>query len=90
VLNYSGLYAGPYWGGGWGWGGYGWATAGYPGPIVDTIVKVETKVYSLPDNKLLWAGISNTTDPSKLDKMVSDVAKKATKEMEKQGLIVGT
>jgi hypothetical protein len=83
-VSYAGLAGGPY----WGWG-YGWAPASYNAPyFIDTVVQVETLVFSLPDNNLLWAGVSNTTDPRKVDSMMNDVATKVTGELKKQGLVV--
>ena len=73
---------GPYW-------GYGWGAAYVPGTLTtDTIVSVETLVYSLAQDKLLWASTSRTTNPRNLDKLVNEVAVQTAKEMEKQGLIV--
>jgi hypothetical protein len=73
---------GPYW-------GYGWGAVYSPPTITtDTIVSVETLVYSLNTDKLLWASSSHTTNPSNLDALVSEVAQATGKEMQKQGLIV--
>jgi hypothetical protein len=84
---YAGPAYGPYWGGyyGYGWGG-AWGTGG--GEIrTDTIVSVETLVYSMKQNKLVWAGQSKTTNPSKIDAFVKEIADAVAKEMKKQGLI---
>jgi hypothetical protein len=51
------------------------------------IVQVETKIYSLADEKLIWAGVSETSDPSGLRQLVDDVAEAATRDLKKQGLI---
>jgi hypothetical protein len=82
---YAGPMYGPYWGGyyGYGWGGaYGASTI-----RTDTIVSVETLVYSLKQNKLVWAGQSKTTNPDKIDAFVKEVATAAGKEMKKLGLL---
>jgi hypothetical protein len=72
---------GPYW-------GYGWGTAYSPGYLTtDTIVSVETLVYSLTDDKLLWASSSRTTNPGNLDQLIKEVADATAKEMAKQGLL---
>ena len=76
---------GPYW-------GYGWGTAySYSPPTVttDTIVSVETLVYSLTQDKLLWASTSRTTNPSNIDKLINEVAEATAKEMAKQGILAG-
>ena len=85
----SSMYMGPMYGGYWGgYYGYGWGGA-YGGTEIrtDTIVIVETLVYSLKQNKLVWAGQSKTTNPSKIDAFVREVAAGAGKEMKKAGLL---
>jgi tRNA-dihydrouridine synthase len=86
----SSMYMGPRYGGYWGgYYGYGWGGA-YGGGVdirTDTIVTVETLVYSLKQNKLIWAGQSKTTNPSKVDAFVKEVAAGAGKEMKKAGLL---
>lgn len=82
------MYLGPRYGGYWGgYYGYGWGGA-YGGTEIrtDTIVIVETLVYSLKQNKLVWAGESKTANPSKIDAFVKEVAAGAGKEMKKLGL----
>jgi len=86
---------GGYWGGpayatfwGAGYYGYGWGGVYSPGYMqTDTIVIVETLVYSLPQNKLVWAGQSETTNPSKVGPFIQELVRKAAAEMQKQGLI---
>jgi hypothetical protein len=84
--TYMGPSYGPYWGGyyGYGWGG---AWGGGVDIRTNTIVTVETLVYSLPQNKLIWAGQSNTTNPSKVDAFVRELATTARQEMKKAGLL---
>ncbi len=78
---------GPY--GGWGpYYGYGWSTAYSPGYVVtDTVVRVETLVFDLKQNKLLWAGTSETTNPERLDQFMRDLVKAAGAEMRRVGVI---
>ena len=77
---------GPYWGGyyGYGWGG---AWGGGTDIRTNTIVTVETLVYSLKQNKLIWAGQSTTTNPSLVDSFVRELAEAAAREMKKAGLL---
>jgi hypothetical protein len=84
--TYAGPMYGPYWGGyyGYGWGG---AWGGGVDVHTNTIVTVETLVYSLKQNKLIWAGQSNTTNPSKVDAFVKELATAARREMVKAGLL---
>jgi len=73
----------------WGYYGYGWTTvSGFGGSSrTDTRVVIETLVYSLPLDKLLWAGVSQATNPKETQAFVKDLAKEALKEMKKQGLV---
>jgi hypothetical protein len=86
----STTYASPYYGGYWGGGyyGYGWGGA-YGGTEVrtDTIVSIETLVYSMKQNKLVWAGQSQTTNPTRVDALVTEIIEATVKEMQKQGLL---
>ena len=83
-------YASPYYSTFWGGGyyGYGWTGVYDPGYVrTDTIVSVETLVYSLEQDKLVWAGRSETTNPSKVGPFIQELTAKAASEMKKQGLI---
>jgi hypothetical protein len=73
----------------WGYYGYGWGAMYEPGSIrEDMVVSIETLIYSVPKNMLLWAGSSETTNPKDTRKLLADLVKEATKEMRKQGLAV--
>jgi hypothetical protein len=79
-------YYGSFWGGGY--YGWGWGAVYDPGYLrTDTIVSVETLVYSLGQDKLVWAGRSQTTNPSKVGDFIKELVVAAAKEMRKQGLI---
>jgi hypothetical protein len=87
-----GYWAGPryahFWGGYWGWG---WGTVWEPGYLTaDKIVSVETLVYSLRQDKLIWAGRSKTIDPQHIDDFVGELAQAVTSQMEKDGVFVKT
>jgi hypothetical protein len=78
-LYYGGF--GPYW-------GYGWGLAYDPGYLrTDTIVSVETLLYSLDRDKLLWASQSRTANPNDLPTRANEVATATAREREKQGLL---
>jgi hypothetical protein len=53
----------------------------------DTLVSVETTVYSLDRNELIWSSRSRTTNPENLGGLVKEVADATAKEMIKQGLL---
>jgi hypothetical protein len=78
---------------GWYWGGYysyGWGApwGGAGGDIrTGTIVAVETLVYSMKQNKLVWAGQSKTANPSNVDSLVKEIIAAVANEMKKQKLI---
>ena len=54
---------------------------------VDTVVRVEIKLYSLADDKLIWSGCSETYDPKNAEQLVQEVVAAAGRELRKQGLI---
>lgn len=88
--TYPGGPYGTYWGGyyGYGWGspwGMGVATGGEI--RTNTIVTIETLIYSFRQNKLVWSAQSRTTNPRNVDKVVHNLATDVAKELEKQGLI---
>jgi hypothetical protein len=81
-------YSGPMYGGFWGgYYGLGWG-APYGGELrTDTIIIVETLVYSLTQNKLVWGGQSKTKNPANLDRLIGDTAKQVAAELARQGLV---
>ena len=52
----------------------------------ETTVVVETLVFSLPRNQLLWASVTETTNPRDLRAFVEELAKESVEQMQKQGL----
>ena len=82
-------WAGSPYGSLWGYWTHGWGSlyeAGYM--TTDLVISVETLLYSLKDEKLLWAGMSETIDPEDVESAVRSVAKKAVKEMRDDGVLV--
>ena len=76
-----------FWAGG-GYYGYGWGAVSSPGYVrTDTIVSVETLVYALDQDKLVWAGRSDTTNPSKVGPFVKELTAKVVAELKKQKLV---
>lgn len=66
----------------------GWPSVYEPDRLPrDTIVSVETKVYSVTDDRLLWAGISETFNPWDLEGAVNDVADAVSAELRRVGLL---
>jgi hypothetical protein len=75
------IYAAPaYYRSVWGYWGYGWTTAYQPGYLrSDRIVNVATNVYSVNDDKLVFASQSETFNPSSLREVVSEVVTAASR-----------
>lgn len=72
----------------WGYYGYGWSGVYTPGSSRrDTIIVIETLIFSLPLDKLLWGGISTTTNPEKAPTFLTQLVDAAVKEMKKQRLV---
>jgi len=79
-----GSYTGGYWGYHRGyWGGY--YDPGYYRQ--DTYYAIETQVFSLTEEKLVWTGITSTVNPSKIDKTINEVARLTFKQMQRDGFI---
>jgi hypothetical protein len=89
-ITFTGATYGGFWGG---YYGHGWRAPWGPvtgGEIrTNTIVSVETLVYSLRQNKLVWGGQSRTTNPASVDRLVRDTAEKVVKELTRLGLLPG-
>ena len=79
-------YASPYTFSGY-WGA-SWAYPYDPGYFVaDQIVSVETQVYSLSNDKLVYAARSETTNPASAKKLTDSVIRHVRENMKKRGLI---
>lgn len=77
-----------FWGAYWGWG---WGTVWEPSYLsVDRIVKVETLVYSLERDELVWAAVSRTIDPGRLEAFVGELAFVVSRRMAREGLLART
>ncbi len=72
------------------YGYYGWAY-----PVVyspgyfkqDRLVGIETNIYDTADGKLVWSGMSETTNPKNTRKTIADTAKAVRSAMKKHGFI---
>ena len=72
----------------WGRYGYYWDRYYEPGYYQEnTNYTIETSLYSLTKDKLLWSGTSTTVNPTSIEKTVNDILKKSYKQMQKDGLI---
>jgi hypothetical protein len=74
----------------WGYYGYGWSAVFVPGGVQrETKVVVESTIYSVPRNQLVWAAVTETTNPRDLRGFVEELVKRSVEEMQKQGLARG-
>ena len=55
--------------------------------VTDMDYILATNVYSLRDEKLLWTGVTESTNPKKIDKLINQVAKEVVFKMREDKLI---
>jgi hypothetical protein len=81
-------YGGGYYGSYWGYWGTAWPMVYDPGYIKsDRVVRVETLVYSVTDDKILWGARTATTNPKSVLRAVDGIADAVAKRLKKDGLI---
>ena len=68
-----------------GYYGYGAYSPGYY--TEDKTFFVETNLYSIRDNKLLWSGTTSSINPSKFDKTMDEIIYTVKYELQKKGYI---
>jgi len=77
-----------FWGGYYGYGMSLTYTSGSSEKITETtVVYVETLVYSLKQNKLVWSGQSKTNNPDTVAELIEHLSEATTAELKKEGLI---
>lgn len=71
------------------WGYYGRRGAFYDPVSVrsDTIVRIQTDIYSVEQEKLLWSGVSRSMNPSNVEGLVKGVADAVAAELREEGLL---
>jgi hypothetical protein len=85
-MYYGGAGYGSFYGGGY--YGHGWGGMYDPGQIrTDTYVSIETLVYDLRQNKLVWAGRTRTMNPSNVEGFIKELAGAVGKELRADGVI---
>jgi hypothetical protein len=78
--------------GGW-YGYYGYAAPYYYDPgyyRTDEYYSVETNVYSLNPDKLIWTGITETMNPSSVETTIKEIADAIDFQMKKEGFLVNS
>ena len=65
-----------------------WPSYSTPGYYSTTkIFTVETNIYSIKEDKIIWTGLTKTTDPEGVDKMMKEIVKVVYNKMLKEGFI---
>lgn len=87
-------YPGTYWGPGYGFAGYwgsSWAYPYDPGYVsTSQIVSVETNIYSLADDRLVYAARSETTDPANVGKLIRSIMRHINEDLRKTRMIASS
>jgi hypothetical protein len=65
----------------------GWSSPNPSDMRSDAILVVETLVYDMRQEKLVWAGQSQTTNPTKIDGLIAELAEQTARQLRKQGLV---
>jgi hypothetical protein len=61
---------------------------GYPGKVEkERTIRVETVVYALDEDKLVWAGISETENPEGIKELVAQVVDAVARSLREKGLL---
>ncbi len=78
----------PYYNPFWGYYSYAWPVVYQSGTTdITQTVRVETNIYSVTQEKLLWSGISETIDPTSIRTMVDQIAAEAAAILQREGLL---
>jgi hypothetical protein len=78
----------PYYAGFRGYYGYGYGAYATPGYYVqDKIYYIETNVYDLTADKLVWSAVTSTTNPGKMEKSLNEIADVLAQKMRKDGFL---
>ena len=84
---HSAFWGRPGWGrpGYWGWG---WNSS-FATPMIqtDTVVSIETLIFDMGRDKLVWVATSRTTNPSNVPSFIREVSGAAAGALRRQGLI---
>ena len=75
-----------------GWGYWGWGGPyAYDYYVFDTpVVRVETNLYSLHDDQLVWSGRTKTTDADTMTEVANEVTTAVATTLEKRGVPTAT
>ncbi len=72
----------------WGYWGYGWGAVYDPGYLrTDTTISLESVVFDVAQDKLIWASKSDTVNPQSMQDLVNSLVDATVAEMKKQKLL---
>jgi len=88
VTHYESQWTSTYYQSLWGYYGNAWGAVWTPAHSrrEDTVV-VETMVYSVPKDLLLWGGVSEARNPDSMDAYIKELVKDGVNEIKKAGLL---
>ena len=72
----------------WNYYNAAWLGAGYSKSYVreERVIRLETTIFSITDNKLLWVGVSESKNPETVSSLIDEVAEVIGKELRKKGI----
>ncbi len=72
----------------WSYWGYGWTSVYVPGGSKNNLyITVETLIFDVAKDKLIWAGVSDKTNPKNVQRVVGELVTEVISEMKKDGLV---
>ena len=72
----------------YGYWGYGWGAAYSPGYLTtDTVVTLESNVYDVAKEALIWSSRSETISPGSINELMQSVIETTVREMRKQKVL---
>lgn len=72
----------------WSYYGYGWTSVYVPGETRKNLyVTIETLVFDVTRDKLVWAGVSEKTNPKGVQRVVNELMAEVVSEMRREGLV---
>ena len=90
-IKYSSAYIANDYDSFWGYYGAGWGDPWQAGPMkVDTHLRVETLVYSVTTDELLWVGVTRTINPESIRVTIDQIAAAVVEDLRKHGLVPAT
>ena len=73
----------------WNYYSWAWNSAIYSPAYIqkERIVRLETSLFSIKDDKHLWVGVSKSNNPESVSSLIDEIAEVIGKELRKQGIV---